>query len=339
MAPLQPKQIESLLPGFINNKHPVILWGPPGIGKSDIVKQAAAKLGRAVRDVRAVLLDPVDLRGIPSISDKGLTKWCPPDFLPQDPDSTEVFFLDEFAQAPPLVQSACLELLLDRRIGDYKLPDNCAIVAASNRATDRAGAHKMITPMLNRLTHFEMCYNADDWHNWAVAAGVDHRVTSFIKFKPAALFDFDPSGAENAFPTPRSWVRASEVIQHAPGSLLLQAVAGCVGSGPAAEFVNYVNICESLPDIRRVLANPETEGVPGEPSVRYAICGALVNAVREDNNNLDAAMTYGQRLPNEFATNLVLDFIRVCPGSQKNPRIKEWVGKNSDVIMASRADS
>ncbi len=118
---MRPSDVSSALTALVPTRRPVFLWGPPGVGKSSLVRQAATTLGLEVCDVRAVLLAPVDLRGIPAINGDHRAHWCQPDFLPRDGQG--VLFLDELAQAPPLVQSACLQLTLDRRIGEYVLPD------------------------------------------------------------------------------------------------------------------------------------------------------------------------------------------------------------------------
>src|SRR5205085_3221785 len=170
------------------------------VGKSSLIRQAARDLSLAVCDVRAVLLDPVDLRGLPTLKD-GAAEWCPPAFLPRGGEG--VLFLDELAQAPPLVQAACLQLTLDRRVGEYELPAGWSVVAASNRQEDRAGAHRLITPLLNRFVHLDLEVSLEDWQDWAARAGVCHEVRSFLRYRPALLFQFDPGSGQRAFPTPR----------------------------------------------------------------------------------------------------------------------------------------
>jgi hypothetical protein len=247
------------------------------VGKSSVVRQAAQQANLEVRDVRAVLLDPVDLRGLPRI-DKDTALWCPPAFLPRGGEG--VLFLDELAQAPPLVQAACLQLTLDRKVGEYLLPEGWSVVAASNRQEDRAGAHRLISPLLNRFVHLDLEVSHDDWQDWAVQAGVDPSVRSFLRYRPALLFQFDPATSPRAFPTPRSWEFVSQVLLHTPADLLLPVVAGCVGEGPAAEFVGFARLCQELPDLDHVLAQPSSTPVPREPAVLYALVGAWSSAAR-----------------------------------------------------------
>src|SRR5262249_34928627 len=189
--------LASLLP----TRRPVYLWGPPGVGKSSVVRQAAQKASLDVLDIHAVLLDPVDLRGLPRI-EQDSALWCPPAFLPND--GAGVLFLDELAQAPPRVQAACLQLGLDRRVGEYLLPNGWSVIAASNRQEDRAGAHRLISPLLNRFVHLDLEVSHDDWQDWAVQAGIAPEVRSFLRYRPALLFAFDPSTNHRSLPTPRS---------------------------------------------------------------------------------------------------------------------------------------
>jgi hypothetical protein len=313
--------LASLLP----TRRPLYLWGPPGVGKSSLVRQAAGKAGLPVVDVRAVLLDPVDLRGLPRIQgDSAL--WCPPAFLPRDGEG--VLFLDELAQAPPLVQAACLQLTLDRRVGEYVLPQGWSVVAAGNRQEDRAGAHRLISPLLNRFVHLDLEVSADDWHDWAVGAGVAPEVRSFLRYRPALLFAFDPSTNARSFPTPRSWEFVSQVLPHTPQELLHPVVSGCVGEGPAAEFVGFATIYKELPDPDQVLASPATTSVPREPAVLYALCGALVERCRKASPKVLAAFVqYVGRMPDEFGVLAMRDALAVAPKLLTLADAQAWLAR------------
>ena len=153
---MTPSQIFSALHTLLSAHQPVFLWGAPGVGKSQVVAKVAADRGMALRDIRAVLLDPVDLRGLPRL-ENGRAEWCPPAFLPGPDDSEQgIIFLDELNAAPPLVQAACYQLVLDRRIGEYRLPDGWSIIAAGNREKDKAVTHRMPSALANRMVHLEL---------------------------------------------------------------------------------------------------------------------------------------------------------------------------------------
>ena len=134
---MKPSRLATVLSSMLGQRWPAFVWGPPGIGKSSIVHSVARQAGMSVIDLRASLLDPTDLRGIPAIVD-GRAVWCPPAFLPKEGESPGVLFLDEINAAPPLVQASLYQLVLDRRVGEYVLPAGWWIVAAGNRQKDRA---------------------------------------------------------------------------------------------------------------------------------------------------------------------------------------------------------
>jgi MoxR-like ATPase len=165
---MAPSDLARALEALVPARRPAYVWGSPGVGKSSVVRQAADALGLDLVDLRVTLLDPVDLRGRPRLADDSCV-WVPPAFLPRG--GAGVLFLDELAQAPPLVQAACLQLTLDRRLGEYALPDGWSVVAAGNRAEDRAGGHRPITPLLNRFVHLDLEVDAEEWQRWAATAG------------------------------------------------------------------------------------------------------------------------------------------------------------------------
>lgn len=289
------------------------VWGPPGVGKSDVIRQVAGKLGREVVDIRAVLLDPVDLRGLPKVNGDDRAHWCPPAFLPTG-DSTALVFLDELPAAPPLVQNACLQLILDRRLGEYHLPPGCVMVAAGNRIEDRAGAHRLTTALSSRFIHLDLDVDIEDWRAWAIENGIHESITSFIAFKDGYLHQFDASSGERVFPCPRTWAMASHAMSRMPTrdkTALQPVLAGCVGKGAAAEFLAFCETYLRLPDIQKILRNPEREPIPEkEPSLLYAFCGALVTALRQKPDVCNAFAAVVNRLPPEFGVLAMRDGTR-----------------------------
>lgn len=319
---MRPAEVMTALTGLIPTRRPIYLWGPPGIGKSSLIRQVAKDIGKPVIDVRATLLDPVDLRGLPTVSE-GKTTWCPPDFLPTEGQG--ILFLDEMAQALPAVQTALLQLTLDRRLGEYQLPDNWAVIAASNRAEDRAGTHRLISPLLNRFIHLDLEASPEDWQEWAVVAGVSPEVRAFIRFRPALLFAFEAAANPRAFPTPRSWQFVSDVMPHTASSLLQRVVAGCVGDGPSAEFVAFLALYKQLPDVDAVLANPATAPVPKEPAVLYALVSALVERVRAKAAPASQFVRYGIRLPDEFGVLALRDAVSLDRSLVSDAAVQRWI--------------
>jgi len=317
---MRPAEVSAALETLIKAHQPAYIWGPPGVGKSANVHAAAKKLGLKVLDLRAVLMDPVDLRGLPTVSGtkrgEKVAEWCPPAFLPLKGKVSEpgIIFADELAQAAPLVQASFLQGVLDHRIGEAELDPSWTWVAASNRQEDRAGAHRLISPLLNRFVHLDLDVHSDDWNEWAIGRGIHHGVRSFLRFCPAKLHCFDANSADRAFPTPRSWEFVSNIIGDLPVNLRLPVIGGTIGHGAAAEFIAHLKLAEELPDMAEVLRSPKTHKLYKDASVQYALSGALVDRARMAADDkateakvLEAIGEYVARMPLEFATLTVKD--------------------------------
>jgi hypothetical protein len=300
-------------------KLPVHLWGAPGIGKSSIVRQLAQQMGRKCRDIRMTLLNPVDLRGIPVARD-GITEWLAPAFLPHDPKSTDVVFLDELNAAPPAVQAAAYQLVLDRRVGEYQLPEGCVILAAGNRGTDRAVTYEMPSPLRNRFVHIEVEHNLEDWKDWALGTGINPMVVSFLNFKSELLFKFDPKVHTRAFPTPRSWEFASKLVDSlgvAAAAKKSELFAGLLHEGAAGEFCAFMKVCGEIPDADAIITGGKLDiKAPKDTDVLYAFCGALVNCCvkSEKKHEFDAARNLSKYVAKamapEFAVMALKDYAR-----------------------------
>lgn len=322
-------RIKSSLRTLVSLKQPVFLWGAPGVGKSQVVAQVADEMGLALTDVRAVLLDPVDLRGLPSVKD-GAAHWCPPSFLPSS--GKGILFLDELNAAPPLVQAACYQLVLDRRVGEYVLPDGWSVVAAGNRESDRAVTHRMPSALANRFVHLDFSVDVDTWLGWADQAGVCEEVRAFIRFRPNLLHNFDPGKNEKAFPSPRSWEFAARILASTPDpEVELSLLKGTVGPGAAAEFAGFSRMFRQLPDPDAVINRPDTAVVPEEPATLYALCEAL--AKRAGDDTAENIVTYASRLPSEFGVLLVRDAVKNHRGVVESPAFSRWATANSDVLL------
>ena len=237
-----------------------MIWGPPGIGKSSIVAQTAAAHGLDFVDLRLSQLAPTDLRGLP-VADDGVARWYPPEFLPRD--GAGILFLDEINLAPPTMQGMAQQLILDRRVGSYSVPDRWFIWAAGNRHEDRAAVFEMPAPLANRFLHVEIAPDLESFKAFALTSGVHEQIVAFLAFRPTLLHKSDPQ--QPAWPSPRSWVMASEL--HRIGL----DVGAAIGAATAVEFNAYVALYSSLPDLEQILQG-QGAGIafPEEPSVRYA---------------------------------------------------------------------
>lgn len=327
---MKPSEIVRALETLLAIRQPAFLWGAPGVGKSQVVAQVAAAHGLELLDVRAVLLDPVDLRGLPRIGEDGGSVWCTPSFLPRQ--GRGILFLDELNAAPPLVQAACYQLILDRRLGEYELPDGWTVFAAGNRESDRAVTHRMPSALANRMVHLDFDPDLDDWLAWAADHGIEPRLQAFLRFRPTLLHAFDPKRAEKAFPSPRSWEFVSRILTARPDRrTLLALLRGAVGEGAAAECIAFLNAFDELPHPDAVLADPAGIAIPEDPAVVYAMCESVARTA--SSASMPSLATLAARLPVEFGVLLMRNAARQEPAIVHTDAFAGWACANSDVLV------
>lgn len=328
---MKPSQVEQALRIAIHARRPAMVWGPPGVGKSDVVAGTAAAIGREVRDMRLSLCDPTDLKGFPSPDKKtGTTHWLPSDELPTAKDKPGILFLDEVNAAPQAVQAAAYQLMLNRKIGNYELPEGWDIVAAGNRDSDRGATHRMPAPLSNRLIHLDFEVNLDDWSKWAIGHGIKTEVLGFLRFRPNLLHAFDPN--QRAFPTPRSWQFVSELLtQGMPGDIQYEMLKGTVGEGAAAELEGFLRTYQNMPNPDAILLAPDSVEVPEEPATLYALSTAL--GARASAQNIGNLMKFVDRMPVEFNIVTIRDAFRHNAAIASTRSFLDWSVKHSDVLI------
>ena len=327
---MKSSKIKAALINLLSIPQPVFIWGPPGIGKSQIVQQTAASLNLDLVDIRAVLLDPVDLRGLPKINQDGLSHWCAPAFLPTE--GSGVLFLDELNAAPPLVQAACYQLVLDRKLGEYRLPDNWSVVAAGNREQDRAVSHRMPSALANRFVHIDFEVDTDQWLEWAKEYGISRQVRAFIRFRPSLLHDFDPKRETRAFASPRSWEFVSRLLESNPEpAMIYELVAGAVGKGAAAEFSGFLDLWNQLPSPLDIISDPDGIPVPENPAVLFALSEMMGAAMTLE--NICFVMSWVRRLPPEFSVLLMREAVRKTPKIVETSAFADWASMNAQILV------
>ena len=345
---MRARDITAALTAILPDGPPVLLWGAPGIGKSDLVLQATQNLDWDLIVSHPVVDNPTDAKGFPWLHTSGENGETVAEFVPfgtlrraMAATKPTAWFLDDLGQAIPAVQGAYMQLVLARRINGHVLPDCVRFVAASNRSEDRAGASKMITPILNRFCHLDLEVSVEDWQAWALDAGIAPDVRAFINWRPSLLHQFDPKTGDKAFPTPRSWEFVSRHALSCPESVLLPVVSGDVGQAAAAQYIAFRRVYQSLPDIDAMLHNPATVAVPGEdkPDVLYATVGALVEKAKAcPLPQLDNCGVLAARLPAEYGVLLVRDLMAVRKAEVTNrkltPHICTYMMANNDMFGA-----
>ena len=282
---MKAKQLEKSLEKLISIKQPCFIWGGVGVGKSEIVHKVAKDMGYRIEDVRVALLDPVDLRGVPKVED-GRTVFCPPVFLPSNEQPKTLLFLDELPQGSPSVQNALFQLIKDRKLGEYTLPEDTVIVSAGNRVQDKAGANRVNTALGDRFVHLNLDVCHQEWIDWGIKTKkIKQEVLSFISWQGEDyLYHFDKNASVNA--TPRAWEYTSNVLATDPDSDIEQELyEGIIGEGIAPEFIAFVRRFRNLPSVDVLLKNPEDvlQDLELKSDMIYMIVGVLAKNMNKDN--------------------------------------------------------
>lgn len=345
---MRPEQVSTILnqefESVIQGHHtPVMLWGAPGIGKSQIISQVAIQHKVEMIDIRLSQMEPSDLRGIP-FKNGTQVDWVIPSLLPNAKRHGKqgVLFLDEITSAPPSVSAAAYQLILDRRLGDYVVPDGWVIFAAGNRQGDRGVTYSMPAPLANRFSHYELDVNLDDWVAWAYKNKIDERIIGFLRYRPQYLFEFDTARNPVAFPSPRTWEFTHRALQKFDDNLNLfrESASACVGEVAGIEVATFIEHLQDLPDLDAII-NGESVFIPDAIDLQYAICSALVgraisvkgkdNAHKVWGNILNFARDFPQK---ELGVMLVSDMQRAV-GEQvfSIPEFASWADKIADVMF------
>lgn len=281
----RPRDVRTLLTRCMKVGRPAMIWGPPGIGKSELIAEIGDDTGRPVIDMRLLLLEPTDIKGIPYYHPETKTmKWAQPADLPNadGPTANAILFLDEINAAPPSVQAAAYQLILNRRVGEYHLPKGVSMVCAGNRESDKGVTYRMPSPLANRLVHIEMGSNFEDWQKWAILNRVHADVVGFLSHHKQKLFNFDPKSSDKAFATPRSWVFVSQLISDdMPESMNTALVAGTVGEGLATEFSAHRKVAARMPKSEDVLMGKVKDLNVKDLSAMYSLTISMCYTLQE----------------------------------------------------------
>jgi hypothetical protein len=254
------------------------------------------------------------------------------DQIPEGHDGW-LLFLDEINAAPPSIQAAAYKLVLDRQIGAHNLHKRVAIVCAGNKSTDKAIVNRLSTAMQSRMIHLNLMVDPEAWLDWANASDIDHRVISFIKFRPELLHKFNPSHADDTFASPRTWEFLSKIISDKiKFSKTDHAVlTGTVGEGPATEFRAFCEVYKDLPNIEDMIENPTTVTIPNEPGHQYAMTTLISHHANDD--TIEPLMIVIKKLPIEFQVVVLKDIYSIAPELKQNPIIQDWINKNADKLF------
>jgi len=319
-----PNKAKTSITHAMKKKRPIFLWGPPGIGKSEVVEQITNSLPNShLIDIRLSLWEPTDIKGIPYFdSNSGTMVWGAPSELPSQEFAAQydniVLFLDEMNSAAPSVQAAAYQLILNRRVGQYKLPDNVMIVAAGNRDADKGVTYRMPAPLANRFIHLELAVSFDDWFEWAVNNNVHKDVVGFLQFSKKDLYDFDPKSPSRSFATPRSWTFVSELLEDdIDENTTTDLVSGAIGEGLAVKFMAHRKVASSMPNPSDILDGKVKEVKQKEISAMYSLTVSLCYELKEaadanDKKFDDKVNNFLRFAMDNFETELVVMGVKVA---------------------------
>ena len=319
---VSPNSAKKSIVRAFKKKRPLFIWGAPGIGKSDIVGQVASEIDAHMIDIRLSLWDPTDIKGIPYYSSNDNTmQWAPPQELPTQEFAKKhkfiVLFLDEMNSAAPAVQAAAYQLILNRKVGTYILPDNVLIVAAGNRDADKGVTYRMPAPLANRFVHLELKVDFDDWFQWAVNNDIHQDVVGYLTFSKKDLYDFDPKSPSRSFATPRSWSFVSELLEDDDDeTTTTDLVSGSVGEGLAVKFMAHRKVSAKLPNPSDVLTGKvktlDTREISAMYSLTVSLCYELKEANDKGNKKFDDMVNNFLRFSmDNFDTELVVMGIKL----------------------------
>lgn len=306
---------KAILTAF-KTKRPVFLWGPPGIGKSEVVANIAEELNGAIIDLRMAQMEPTDIRGIPYFNkENGKMDWAPPIDLPDEDFASQypivVLFLDEMNSAPPAVQAAGYQLILNRRVGKYKLPDNVVIVAAGNRDSDKGVTYRMPMPLANRFIHLEMRPDFTAWQTWAVNKGIHKDVVGYLSFAKQDLYDFDSKSSSRAFATPRSWCFVSDLLNDEDNmdqDTQFNLVSGAVGEGLAVKFTAHRKIAGKMPEPSDILSGKVKDLSVKEISAMYSLTIAMCYELKDSIDNKKVTNKQFHEMADNFFSYMMSNF-------------------------------
>jgi len=340
-------ELQKYVKHHFRTKRPMMVWGPPGIGKSETFQQitdsyiAEGKKAKLI-DARLSLWDPTDLKGYPYYNkETNRMSFSSPDELPTEAEAAEydiiVLFLDELNGAAPATQAAAYQLILNRAIGKYKLPDNVVIAAAGNRETDKGVTYRMPKPLANRFLHYEVRVDFQDWFDWAVVNNQHPDVIGYVTTFKDDLYNFDASSAERSFATPRTWAFISDTIQDVDGFTeeeVTDMVAAGIGEGIALKFKAHRQVAAQLPNPTDILDGKvkelNTDNISAKYSLTTALCYELKDSFDNKTDEMKRFDNFLEFVQKNFEAEMVVMACTIALGKYairpKFNQLKNWKG-------------
>lgn len=351
MSTINIEQFQEIVEFNIDNniKRAILGLGASGIGKSAVIKQIAEKKNIGFIDLRLLLYTETDLKGIPFPNkEESRTCWLPNDILPNVNRDGErgVLLIEELTSAPKRVQAAAYQLIQDRRLGEYILPDGWFIVALGNKEDDNGVFVQMPSPLANRFEIHTVGYDLDIWKkNFAYKVGINPLVISYLNFKPSALHNFIPNSNTMIFASPRTWHAVSDILNadilDMDSDILRYKIEGNVGEIECNSFLQFCKLKDELISVDDIINGIDVE-IPSEHDRIYLLIGSVISKFDKikdlDIDNLDEdfmekftnAINFFLKLKPEFTILALKDLVSLNKNLVKKLFIEEL--DNDDIL-------
>lgn len=330
---MKANQLATLLEFAIPNQFPILIKGAPGVGKSDIVSQAADATGARLIISHPVVSDPTDYKGLPFVVN-GKAVFLAFGELEELLNATvpTVYFLDDLGQAPPSVQAACMQLLLARQINGHKVSNMVTFIAATNRREDNAAVSGILNPVKSRFDSIvELEFDLPIWMTWAMKNGMPSTLTSFLQLRPQVM-DIPQSKDIVNTPCARTLYKLGRMINAGlPDSIFFETAKGSVGEAFAFEFQTFLKIYASLPTFSEITSSPSYAPVPSDLSSQYALTGMIAEKVTPA--TISPVMIYLKRLPEELAMATIKNAFTRTPAIANTPEFITWASANAKLFV------
>ena len=340
-------QIQKAIKRNMSTNLPMLIESSPGLGKTSLIEQLHAETGRKLFSLILSMRQPVDLVGLPVPNLKELTVvWLQSGFLPpSDYEQECTLFIDELANCSGMMQTAALSLIHERRIGSYNLPKQCAIVAATNRASDKAGSNQIITSMRSRFKCYTMQADLNDLLEHALQEKWHPYVIAYLRKNPDNLHFFDPRNIQENFPCPRTWEMVSKIeeyneqVESIEVQDEIEEFASAIGNTIALEYVGFRRVFNDIPDPALIMLDPENAPLPEQsrPDVCFALSAALGKLATSE--NVGRIIQYLKRWTEEYNVLTMQDVFRRNKNSDEYKNIVNtqavcnWIAENQSVMV------